>query len=76
MNNESTRKLSFQGSALERHPPFSQAGATAVPRPHGQKSLGHGKFECIRWSKETINTSPQSIELSREEDEAGCILLS
>jgi hypothetical protein len=40
--------------------------------PKGQ----HKKTESIKWSKESINTSPQSIELNRGEDDNGSIILT
>lgn len=39
--------------------------------PKGQKNT-----EAIKWSKESINTAPASIELGRCDDDSGSIILA
>ena len=60
-----TGKLGFQSTCFDK----LQTGSTAVPRAHNTEGYNLKHINKIRWSKEVINTRPQSIELSKEEDE-------
>ena len=63
---KSSGKTSFQCSALDK----IQMSQTAVPSAYSTQNINSSvkQIQKIRWSKEVINTRPQSIELCKDDD--------